>query len=454
MRRHEHDIRPTTGPRRALVASPRWPWRALPRPGSGQTLSLLDAADSALATHPSVLAARARVDGADAGSRRGRAASYLPSVVGASSFARFQEPMVVAPLHGFDPRFPPDFNRTLVQSQLGVEYTLFDGGARGSGLEGADGHARRGRGRRARPPSEDLLEAVATAYLAVLAARDVREAADRQVAALDAEHGRAGQRLQEGTAAQVEVLRAQAALQDARAQQSTATARVGLAERSLARLMGVDPARVSGRPLADVSVGTAAAPAADSIEDPRIEAARRALDAARARLGQERAGRLPSLKASGAVLNFGSAAGDYTTEWQGGVKLSWPLFTGGARTAAIRKAEADAAGRPGPARPDRAGRGRRRWTRPRTALVEATGRAEALEASVAQWQEVARIEALSLETGSGVQEDFLRAEASLYGAQAGYARARYDVVLAHMRMARAQGDLDRTWMNEALEIGR
>jgi outer membrane protein len=423
---------------------------AHPGPSSGQSLSLLDAADSALATHPSLLAARARLDGADAGRDAARA-SYLPSVVGASSFARYEKPMVVAPLHGFDPRFPPDFNRTLVQSQLGVEYTLFDGGARGSNLKGATA-MRDAAEAGARSTAEDLLESVATSYLAALSARDIREAADKQVAALEAERRRAGQRLQEGTAAQVDVLRAQAALQDALAQQSTATAQVGLAERSLARLMGVDPSRVSGQPLADVAVGATTA-VVDSVEDPRVVAARRTLDAARARLGQERAGRLPSLKASGALLNFGSAAGAYTTEWQGGVKLSWPLFTGGARSAAIHRAEADV----------RVAEDQLDQTRlavegaldqARTSLVEATGRAEALEASVAQWQEVARIEALSLETGAGVQEDFLRAEARLYGAQAGYARARYDVVLAHIRMARAQGTLDRAWMNTALEIGR
>jgi outer membrane protein len=434
----------------------RLPWvaalvlAALPGPGSGQTLSLLDAADSALATHPSVLAARARVDGADAGRDAARA-SYLPSLVGASSFARYEKPMVVAPLHGFDPRFPPDFNRTLVQSQLGVEYTLFDGGARSSGLEGATA-LRDAAEAGERSTTEDLLESVATAYLAVLSARSIREAADRQVAALDAERRRAGQRLQEGTAAQVDVLRAQAALQDALAQQSSAVAQVGLAERSLARLMGVDPSRVIDQPLADVAVGPAAAPP-DSVEDPRVVAARSAVEAARARLGQERAGRLPSLKASGALLNFGSAAGNYTTEWQGGVRLSWPLFTGGARSAAIHRAEAD----------ERVAEDQLAQTKlavegaldqARTSMVEATGRAEALQASVVQWQEVARIEALSLETGAGVQEDFLRAEARLYGAQAGYARARYDVVLAHIRMARAQGTLGRAWMNTALEIGR
>ena len=79
---------------------------------------------------------------------------------------------------------------------------------------------------------------------------------------------------------------------------------------------------------------------------------------------------------------------------------------------------------------------------------------EALAAAVAQWEEVARIERLALEAGSGVQRDLLTAEAGLFQARAGYARARYDTVLAHVRIAKATGRLDMTWIDERLEILR
>jgi outer membrane protein TolC len=89
-----------------------------------------------------------------------------------------------------------------------------------------------------------------------------------------------------------------------------------------------------------------------------------------------------------------------------------------------------------------------------TAVTEADARADALEAAVAQWAEVARIEALALEVGAGVQRDLLGARAGLFKAQAGHARARYDATLARVSLARAQGTLDPTWLNEALEIRR
>jgi outer membrane protein TolC len=86
-----------------------------------------------------------------------------------------------------------------------------------------------------------------------------------------------------------------------------------------------------------------------------------------------------------------------------------------------------------------------------TSVVEAAARAEALELAVTQWEEVARIEALALAAGSGVQRDLLRAQAGLFQARAGHAAARYDVIVALARLARAEGTLDRVWLTESLE---
>ena len=106
-------------------------------PTHAQVLTLGEAADAALASHPTVLAARARVDGAHAAREAARAA-FLPTVVGTSGLVRHAEPMVVAPLHGFDPMNPPAFDRTLIQSQLATEVTFFGGGARRARVRAAE----------------------------------------------------------------------------------------------------------------------------------------------------------------------------------------------------------------------------------------------------------------------------------------------------------------------------
>ncbi|MDX1493393.1 MAG: TolC family protein, partial [Longimicrobiales bacterium] len=176
----------------------------------------------------------------------------------------------------------------------------------------------------------------------------------------------------------------------------------------------------------------------------------RRVEAASAALAAERADRLPRLDAGAALLDFGTLTGEHVLEWQAGVQLSWPVFTGGARSASLRRAEArlreaqaerEAVRLQLLAAEDAAG----------TALAEARARVQALEAAVAQWSEVARIEALALNTGAGVQSDLLRAQAGLFRASAGLARARADAVVARVELARIRGELTVEWIHQQLE---
>jgi len=426
---------------------------AVPRPILAQSLTLTDAVDAALASHPSVSAAQSRVSAADGAEGIARGAR-LPGASVQGTLTRFQEPMIVAPLHGFDLTNVPTFDRTLVQGQLTVGYTLFDGGARSSRIRGADAMADASRyGLSATEMA--VIDETATAYVGVLSARAVLEAAQAQVGALTEEADRAQRAFEAGTAAEVEVLRARATLQEARAQLASAEARTDLSVRVLARLMGVDPGTIVSDGLGDVAAGVDAPddPGGGSASSPVVLQADRAVQVAEATLSGERAGRLPTVQAGAGVLDFGTIDGSHTAEWQAGLQVSWSLFSGGSRGASVRRAEAELSA----ARSDLdAARLQvdQAVDAARTAVVEADARADALELGVEQWEEVARIEALALEAGSGVQADLLRAQAGLFQARAGHAQARYDAVLSRIRLARAQGTLDRDWMDEALEISR
>jgi outer membrane protein TolC len=85
-----------------------------------------------------------------------------------------------------------------------------------------------------------------------------------------------------------------------------------------------------------------------------------------------------------------------------------------------------------------------------TAYRSASSRALALEAAVAQSAEVARIEALALEAGAGVQTDYLRAEADLLSARAALAEARHGAAAARVRLARATGRLSVEGLGDLL----
>ena len=295
--------------------------------------------DSALESHPSLRAAEARTAAADAGTAVARSLVF-PTLQGTFGATRFSDPMVVAPLHAFDPIRPPAFDRTLVQGRIGLQYTLFDGGARGAGIRDAEAAANVAEALRAATQSE-LVETVVSAYTGALLARGFRAAAERRIVALEAELDRALQRFEEGTVALVEVMRAEAALLDANAEQVTSASNVTLAERGLARLIGVEPEVVVGRQLADVSPREAASPdiGQEAAGHPRLEAARSTVERARSRVNQARSTWFPTVDALAGVQNFGAVEGESETEWQTGLRLSWSLTAGG--RSLVRSAEAE-----------------------------------------------------------------------------------------------------------------
>jgi outer membrane protein len=213
--------------------------------------------------------------------------------------------------------------------------------------------------------------------------------------------------------------------------------------------MGVAPGEVSDRTLAEVGL-RAAPPRGDAGASPLVQQADRSVAAAEARLAEERAARLPTLDAGAGLLDFGTAGGDHVLEWRAGVEVSWPVFTGGARTASVRRAASEVAAARGELEAARL-QVAQEMDAAETAVVEADARLVALAAAVAQWDEVARIEALALEAGSGEQRDLLGAAAGLFQARAGHARARQDALLARVRLARAEGILSRNWINESME---
>lgn len=431
--------------------------RVIPQDTTRLTLAV--AVDRALARYPSVEAARARAEGAAADVGAARAA-WLPRLSFDGSLNRFEEPMVVAPLHGFDPTNPPLFDRTLVQPQVSFSWTLLDLG-RESRIR-----AQRALGRAAdaavSSTEAQLIARVVNAYLRVLAARDELAAQDQRLAALTAESGRTMQLLAQGKAARVDALRVDAEAKRARADRIASAAQLEVAEHDLAQLAGlpfqaVHVARLLALTLGDTSL------AADTAATGREPLVRRALSAspdileleqrvhaAGAGLAAARAAWIPQLRANGAYIDYGSWGGTFSPQWQVGVTLSYPIFTGGARVSAIRRAAAD----------DRAAaeqlRGaqlsvEQRIDQALAALREAHARVAALQSAVERSAEVTRIERLSLEVGSGTETDYLDAEARLLSARAGLIEARHAEISARVELAGMTGELSRDWLDQALE---
>ncbi len=434
-----------------------------PRAIQRRSLTLAEAVALAQETHPAVGRAVAAAGVAEAGVTQARAALY-PSLNGQGSLTRHQEPMIVAPLHGFDPMSPPSFDENLVQGGVSLGYTLFDGGARGARVERAEAGERAalagGKDTRMRVTTQ-----VSAAYLSSITGEQLLEAVLGRRRALDAELDRVSRFLAEGKAARVDLLRVEAALSRVRADEISVRSDLELARSRLARLTGLDPETVRSLRLHPVAP-LLPPPGAGREEWGRTETltlardqnasllrAREELSGARAGVREARAAWLPKVEANGRVSNFGTLSGDHVQEWQGALQLSFPFFTGGARAGEGERARAEER---------RAAESVRlaelevedQVETALAAVSEAVALVEALEVAVAQSREVARIEALALEAGAGLQTDFLRAQAELFQGEAALAQARQGEVLARLELARVRGELSAAWIQENMETVR
>ena len=302
--------------------------------------------------------------------------------------------------------------------------------------------------------ASEVLAAAVTAFVEVRAARAGLLAAERQLEALEAERARAERFFTEGAAPRVQLLRASAALEEARAWEGASRAELRAAEHDLARLIGLDPDSVAVLALADVDVSATVHVAllkTSSVDAaPGLEAARQRAQAAQAAAGASWSALFPRVEGVLGFHEFGSASGGFVGEWQVGVQVGYQVFGGGARRAATDQVRA--ATRSAQAAVEIVELELLRGLdRALAAHVEAYGRRQALEAAVEQYEEVARIEALSLAEGVGLQRDLLAAEAELFRTRSALAVAHAALAKSAVEIASIRGDLDLAWITRNLE---
>ncbi len=419
-----------------------------------ERLTLEEAVRRALQVHPQIQAARARSAAARAAGEE-VSAQRLPQLTLLGSAIRFEEPMIVAPLHGLDIRNPPVFDRTLIQGSVNLSFTLFDGGVRGGRVGAARAEAKRAAFEESMVEGGLIVEA-ARRYLEVLTASGVLDARREGVAALRAESLRVDRALAEGRAARLQVLQVAAALAQARAEEVAAAGKLEVARNELARVMGLESWTEELGSLGEVKIRRAALPDVEELRrrvrqsNPELLAALHRVQAARSSRAFALAQWLPQLDVVGGYLGFGSGQGDFLAEWQFGARLSYPLFSGGARAAAVRRAGYEVAAAEA-VRGEVEERLMDALDRAVAAYREAEARVAAGETAVVQFEELKRIERLRLETGVGTELDFLRAEADLRRAQAAWLEARHALLLSRIQLARLTGELDLGWLAENLE---
>jgi len=407
-------------------------------------LTLSDAVRAALGNAPAVEAAIAAAEAAAAGVDEAEAA-LDPQVTIAGSVFRHDEPMVVIPIHGFDPATIPPFDRTLIQSSVSGTYLLWDGGA----TRGRIDQARSMRDAASVATDEireRILLATVAAYLDVLAGQQELQAEQQRIESIEAERSRIAQLTKVGRAAAVESYRADAALEAARARRIDADARLSVARASLARLTGMEVRDIVAARI-DAATPEAGMLAEDATESSaRIRRLQAAIDARAAGVRAAEGSRKPKMAAAGNILEYGSGDGDFTLEWNAGVQVRFNAMDGGAAKsrvarahAELRQAEADLE----VARLDVLGQ----LDDAMAAVRRSSALVTSYESAIRSLAEVARVERLRLENGVGIQAEYLRAEAELAGARAALAASTRSLGIAQTELARVAGRLDPEWID-------
>ncbi len=295
---------------------------------------------------------------------------------------------------------------------------------------------------------QDLILRVAAAYFDVLNARDALHAVTtlRDAAAEQREIAKTS--FEVGTVTITDVHEAQSRFDLASAQVIAAESELAVSRQALAQIIGRDELVLSGlRPGVEL-----VRPRPDTPED-WVSAAEQgglgvqmsliARDLAVQEVERARAGHLPTLDlvASHGQSNRASMNAGKATSSEIGLQLNVPLYAGGAlssrdREAAARKVQADA--ELDAARREAVLAARQAFV----GVMSGMAQVKALEAAEVSSKSALEATRLGLEVGVRINIDVLNAQGQLADTQTQLARARYDTLLAQLRLKAAAGTLE------------
>lgn len=296
---------------------------------------------------------------------------------------------------------------------------------------------------------QDLILRVSQAYFDVLNAQDALQAVQQLREAATEQLEIASSSFEIGTVTITDVHEARSRFDLATAQVIAAESELEVKRHALAQVIGRAPDELAGlRPGVEISVPQPADSAewVDAAEQGGFGVQTQQLlrEIATHEIDRARAGHLPTLDL---VANHGggerqsNSTAPRTTATSVGVQLNVPLFTGGATSSQVResvalrdKAEAEL----DEARRDAALAARQAYLGVSSGLAQIKA-LEAAEVSSASALEANR---LGYEVGVRINIDVLNAQTQLADTRRQLARARYDAVLAQLRLKAAAGVLD------------
>jgi outer membrane protein len=428
---------------------------------------LLQAYELARKSDPQLAAAEARAAAAQAGVSQSRAA-LLPQISASASltdsdsentsFGAFPAPTQTDPdAVGFGPNVSASDTRDR-RYGLNLSQSIYDR-ADYTRLKAARAQAAQAEAQRV-AAEQALGVRVARAYFDVLTAIESLASARAQEAAAKRQLDQAETRLEVGLAPITDVHEARASYDGARANAISAATRLDDAREALAEITGEPTGSLMGlgtdyQPKLDDTEGLQAWVDKAMAENPALQAAALALDAAEANVSTARAGHLPTLTLSSGYSDSATWGRNTTTTPASsvtfpsdnlsdghnvGITLTVPIYSGGAVHAGVRSALANRDAVAEQLEQER--RGITRQTRNAYRSL-AAGAAEVEARRLAVVSAKAALEAgeAGLEVGTRTVVDVLLAQQTLFAAQTQFAQARHNFLVNELSLKQAAGSL-------------
>lgn len=294
---------------------------------------------------------------------------------------------------------------------------------------------------------QELLDRLGTAYVQRLFAEELVALAQAQVDAFKGQSAAAERRFAAGEGTRTEVAEAAASLAFARAQLVEATDQRDVAQRTLNRITGL-----KATPLRGLAEDTRALPLPYGDvqqwldiglgQNPSIQARRHLLDAARHEVERSRAGHFPRVdviaNAVDAQNESISTLNQQTRQYSAGIQVSIPIYSGGGVNASVAQAAAEASRVEAQLEADQRLLDvdiRRQLQATQTGIAKVEALQDAVAASAVALEGAQR----GLTAGIRTTVDVLDATRRLFLTRRDLAQARYEVLLARLRLQALAG---------------
>lgn len=398
-----------------------------------QAESMTDALSRAYTTNPDLMAAQAQLRAIDEQAALARS-GFRPSLSASASIAAVTEESSAA-----------DDDYTSRSGKLELSQPLFRGGRTLAAIREADSAIAAGRANLLSAEQQLMLGGI-QAYLGVLRDQSVLELNRNNEAVLTRQLQAARDRFSVGDVTRTDVSQAEARLSRARASRVQAEAALIDSRANYRSIFGVMPE--ADLKLPDTAGFALPGTVDDAVAEaeannPGLVAAAKNRDVAEAALSGVKGERLPTVAAVGTLsrsYDAGSSAADRQDTASAMLRMTWPIYDGGATSSRIRAAKQDVA-RSGSVRD----------SAQRTAVQVATSAWLQLETATATRQSrEAQVQAAQIaldgvreeeQVGSRTVLDTLNAEQELLDARVALVTAQHDEILSRYQLLSAVGRL-------------